>query len=317
MKPEGIAARAASGGGRWRRKLRRATVNYELYLFVLPAVIYYLVFHYWPMYGVQIAFKQFNPVLGIQGSPWVGLQHFIRFVQAPSFLDIVGNTLGISLYSLLVAFPAPIILALLLNEIRSRKFRRVLQTVTYAPHFISMVVLVSMIMILLNPTYGLANTLLAAFGAEPIDFMTRSGWFKSIYVLSDVWQNAGWSSIIYLAALAGIDPELHEAAMIDGASRLQRIRHINIPGIMPTMVILFILAMGGVMSVGFEKVFLMQNPLNLEASEVISTYVYKVGLLQVQYSFSAAVGLFNSVINFVLLLIVNGTVKRIGQTSLW
>lgn len=298
-------------------RVKRYTKNYELYLFLLPAVAYYLVFHYYPMYGVQMAFKDYSPALGIEGSPWVGLKHLIRFASAPSFWTLIGNTLGISLYALLVGFPVPILLALLLNEIRAQRFRRLIQTVTYAPHFISMVVMVSMIMIALNPAYGLVNKLTALFGAESVEFITRPEWFKSIYVLSGVWQNAGWSSIIYLAALAGIDPEQHEAAMIDGATRLQRIWHINIPGIMPTIVILFILETGGLMSVGFEKVFLLQNPLNLEASEVISTYVYKVGLLQVQYSFSAAVGLFNSVVNCALLLTVNSLVKRLGQTGLW
>ncbi|TBL70541.1 ABC transporter permease [Paenibacillus thalictri] len=300
-----------------RKRLRGVTMNYQLYLFILPTLVYFIVFHYWPMYGVQIAFKDFNGALGIEGSPWAGLKHFLRFVHAPSFWTIITNTVGISLFQLVVGFPAPILLALLLNEIRSGKFRKVLQTVTYAPHFISIVVLVSMIMLLLNPSYGVVNKAIGLFGFESHDFMTDKSWFKAIYVLSDVWQNAGWSSIIYLAALAGIDQEQHEAAMIDGASRLQRIRHINIPGITPTIVILFLFAIGGIMTVGFEKVFLMQNPLNLEASEVISTYVYKVGLLQLQYSFSSAVGLFNTSINFILLLIVNAVVKRLGETSLW
>jgi len=292
-------------------------LNYQLYLFVLPTFLYFIIFHYWPMYGVQIAFKDFSAALGIEGSPWAGLKHFIRFMNAPSFWTLIGNTVGISLYELAVAFPAPILLALLLNEIRGNRFRRVVQTVTYAPHFISVVVLVSMVMLLLNPSYGLVNKGIMTFGLEPHDFMTDKDWFKSIYVLSGVWQNAGWSSIIYLAALAGIDQEQHEAAMIDGASRLQRIWHINIPGITPTIVILFLFAIGGIMTVGFEKVFLMQNALNLESSEVISTYVYKVGLLQLQYSFSSAVGLFNTSINFILLIVVNAVVKRLGETSLW
>jgi putative aldouronate transport system permease protein len=299
------------------KRMKRIGRNYELYLFILPVLIYYLVFHYWPMYGVQMAFKDFNAALGIADSPWVGLKHFIRFVNGTSFWVLLQNTLGISMYSLLVGFPAPIVLALIINEIRNRTFKKWVQTITYAPHFISMVVMVSMIMILLNPTYGIVNQLIGLFGIEPVDFMTKRQWFKSIYVLSDIWQNAGWGSIIYLAALAGVDPEQHESAMIDGASRLHRIWHINIPGIMPTMVILFILNAGGLMSVGFEKVFLMQNPLNTSSSEVISTYVYKVGLLQVQYSFAAAVGLFNSVINFILLLTVNSIAKRINDTSLW
>jgi putative aldouronate transport system permease protein len=269
------------------------------------------------MYGLQIAFKDFNAALGITGSPWVGFKHFIRFVNGTSFWTLIWNTLGINLYTLLVAFPAPIMLAIILNEIRSRSFKKWLQTITYVPHFISTVVMVSMIMILLNPSYGIVNQLLILLGNEPLDFMTKKEWFKTIYVLSDIWQNAGWGSIIYLAALAGIDPEQHESAMIDGASRLQRIWHVNLPGILPTIVILFILNAGGMMSVGFEKVFLMQNPLNNESSEVISTYVYKIGLLQAQYGFSAAVGLFNSVVNFILLLVVNTVAKRLNQSSLW
>jgi len=300
-----------------KRKSKRMMINYELYIFILPALAYFIIFHYLPMYGVQIAFKDFRPNLGIMGSEWAGLKHFTRFMNSYSFMTVIKNTLGISIYSLLVAFPAPIILALLINEIRIRKFKLLLQNVTYAPHFISTVVMVSMIMIVLNPSYGIANSVLGVFGLGPFDFMTKSEWFKSIFVFTDIWQNAGWGSIIYLAALAGINPELHEAAMIDGATRIQRIVHINIPGILPVISILFILNVGGLMSVGFEKVFLMQNPIILDTSEVIATYVYKAGLLNVQYSFAAAVGLFNSVINFILLLTVNVVVKRMGQTSLW
>jgi putative aldouronate transport system permease protein len=269
------------------------------------------------MYGLQIAFRDFNPIDGISGSAWVGLEHFERFINQYSFWNLIRNTVGISVYSLLVAFPAPILLALIINEIRITRFKLLLQNVTYAPHFISTVVMVSMIMIVLNPEYGIVNKGIGIFGFAPIDFMTKSEWFKSIYVFSDVWQNAGWGSIIYLAALAGISNELHEAAMIDGATRLQRIIHINIPGILPVISILFILNVGGIMAVGFEKVFLMQNPLILDSSEVIATYVYKSGLLNVQYSFAAAVGFFNNLINFILLLTVNNIVKRLGQDSLW
>lgn len=299
------------------KRMRRFGRNYELYLLILPAFLYFVVFHYWPMYGVQMAFKDFSAALGIADSPWVGLKHFIRFINGTSFAMLLKNTVGISVYTLLVGFPAPILLALIINEIRNHKFKRWIQTITYAPHFISTVVMVSLIMILLNPSFGIINQLIGLFGVDAVDFMAKREWFKTIYVFSDIWQNAGWASIIYLAALAGIDPEQHEAAMIDGASRLRRIWHINIPGIMPTMVILFILNAGGIMTVGFEKIFLMQNPLNNSASEVISTYVYKIGLLQVQYSFAAAVGLFNSVVNFILLLTVNGIAKRLNQTSLW
>ncbi len=300
-----------------KRRIRHILGNYQLYLFIMPAVFYFVIFHYMPMYGLQIAFRDFNPIDGISGSAWVGLEHFERFINQYSFWNLIRNTVGISVYSLLVAFPAPILLALIINEIRITRFKLLLQNVTYAPHFISTVVMVSMIMIVLNPEYGIVNKGIGIFGFAPIDFMTKSEWFKSIYVFSDVWQNAGWGSIIYLAALAGISNELHEAAMIDGATRLQRIIHINIPGILPVISILFILNVGGIMAVGFEKVFLMQNPLILDSSEVIATYVYKSGLLNVQYSFAAAVGFFNNLINFILLLTVNNIVKRLGQDSLW
>ena len=300
-----------------RRALRRMGRDYELYLFLLPALIYYIVFHFWPMYGVQIAFKDFIAIKGIEGSPWVGLKHFIRFVNAPSFWNLIRNTLGISLYSLAAGFPIPILLALVLNELRYPRFKRLVQTVSYAPHFISTVVMVSMLTIFLNKNYGIVNQLAGALGAERVAYMERPEWFKTIYVLSGVWQGMGWSSIIYLSALSGIDLSLHEAAMIDGAGRLRRIWHINLPGILPTVTILFIMQTGNLMSVGFEKIYLMQNDLTLETSEVISTYVYKVGLLQVQYSFSAAVGLFTSVINFVLLAVVNGICGRLSETSLW
>jgi putative aldouronate transport system permease protein len=230
---------------------------------------------------------------------------------------LIQNTLGISVYSLLVGFPAPILLALVLNEQKSRKLKRIVQTVSYAPHFISTVVMVSLLMIILRSDYGILNKLLGLLGVPSQDYLSNPNLFKSIYVFSGIWQSAGWGSIIYLASLAGVDPELHEAAMIDGASRLERIWYINLPGILPTIVIMFIITAGNLMSVGFEKAFLMQNPLNLEASEVISTYIYKVGLMQVRYSFSSAVGLFNSVINCILLVAVNTFSRRLGDTSLW
>lgn len=299
------------------RTIKQLSMNYELYLFLMPALLYFLVFHYLPMYGLQIAFKDFNAGLGIIGSPWVGLKHFSRFVQSYSYWRLIRNTLGISIYSLVVGFPAPILLALVINEISNKKYKRLVQTITYMPHFISTVVMVSMIMIFLHPGYGIINSLIGLFGVKSINFIAQESMFKSIYVFSDVWQRAGWGSIIYLAALAGVDPSLHESAMIDGASRLKRIWHINLPGIKPTIVILFILNVGGLMTVGFEKVFLMQNPMNLGSSEIISTYIYKVGLLRAQYSFSAAVGLFNSVINFILLIGANFIAKRINEVSLF
>jgi len=297
----------------WRRMLK----NYELYIFLLPAVIYFFVFCYMPMYGVQIAFRNFMPNKGILGSPWVGMKHFQRIFRLPSFGAIVWNTLAISLYSLIVSFPVPILLALVINEIRRSGYRRVVQTVSYAPHFISTVVLVSLIEMFCNTDYGVINRTIELFGGEAIPFLSNQSYFRSLYVLSGVWQSSGWSAIVYLSALSSIDPQLHESAMIDGASRLKRIIHINLPCIMPTVSLLFILQVGSLMSVGFEKVYLMQKSINLDVSEVITTYVYKQGLLQAQYSFSSAVGLFNSLVNCLLLLITNTVSRSMGGNSLF
>lgn len=297
--------------------MRRVTRNWQLYLFLLPAVAVFLVFNYYPMYGVQIAFRDFRANLGITGSPWVGLKHFERFVSTSSFSLLLTNTLRISLMTLFLGFPIPILFALLVNEIRFPKYRKLIQTVSYAPHFISTVVMVSMLIIFLDKDYGIVNKAIGWFGLGPYDFMTKGSWFASIYVLSNIWQNMGWDAILYIAALSSVDMELHEAAMIDGASRIKRIIHINIPSILPTITIMLILACGKVMSVGFEKVFLMQNPLNTSHSEIISTFVYKAGLQSAQYSFSTAIGLFNSVVNLVLLLSVNALAKKLGETSLW
>ncbi|WP_082423181.1 ABC transporter permease [Paenibacillus dakarensis] len=296
---------------------KRIKKNWDLYLLILPVIAFFLVFEYGPMYGLQIAFKDFIANKGILDSPWVGLKHFERFFDSYYFWRLLGNTLGIGLYQLLVGFPIPIILALLINEVRSRKFSRFVQTITYAPHFLSTVVMVGLLYIFLSPQTGLLNTLITSLGGNPIAFLTKPEWFKSIFVLSGVWQQMGWSSIIYLAALAGIDQQLHEAARVDGASRWQRIWHINLPGIMPTIIVLLILNMGSLLGVGFEKVFLMQNSLNMPASDVISTHVYRKGIIDGQYSYSAAVGLFNSVINFILLVTVNRIARKINQTSLW
>lgn len=291
--------------------------NYDLYLLLIPVIIFYLIFHYGPMYGVQIAFKDFLAVEGIMGSPWVGFKHFDKFFNSYYFFRLIYNTISISFLQLIFSFPAPIILALMINELGVGKFKKAIQNITYAPHFLSTVVIVGMLTNFLSPNTGFINNILEFFGQEPIAFLTEPSWFKAIYVTSGVWQNAGWSSIIYIAALSGIDPEIHEAAKIDGAGKLQRIRHINLPGIVPTMVILLILNVGGIMNVGFEKIFLMQNDLNLEVSDVITTYSYKMGIQGAQYSFSAAIGLFNSVINFILLIVVNKFAKKLTENSLW
>lgn len=302
---------------RLRRLKKSLLLNWQLYILILPVVVYYIVFHYLPMYGIQIAFKDFIANKGIMDSPWVGFKHFERFFNSYYFERLLKNTILISLYTLALSFPIPIILALMLNEVKAERFKKMVQTITYAPHFLSVVVIVGMLFLFLNPSTGIINHIIMALGFESIPFMTSPGWFKTLYVLSDVWQTMGWSSIIYLAALSGVDNQLHEAATIDGASKLQRIWHINIPTIAPTIVILLILNLGSVMSVGFEKVFLMQNNLNLSSSDVISTYVYRTGILDSQFSFSAAVGLFNSIINFALLVIVNYIARRVNETSLW
>lgn len=297
----------------WKKSIKK---NWELYLLLAPVILYFLVFHYYPLYGLQIAFKDFIATKGIMGSPWVGLKHFERFFDSYYFWRLIKNTIGIGVFTLLISFPIPIIIALLLNEVKSLRFKKFVQTVIYAPHFLSTVVVVGMLLLFLKSD-GMINQLIMLFGGTPIDFISEPAWFKSIYVLSDVWQTMGWSSIIYIAALAAVDPAQHEAAMIDGASKFQRIIHINIPAIMPTIIILFILNVGSVMAIGFEKVFLMQNDLNMSASDVISTFVYRSGILEAQYSFSAAVGLFNSIINFILLIMVNRIAKKVSDTSLW
>lgn len=283
----------------------------------LPVLVFFLVFHYAPMYGVQIAFKKFSAVRGIVGSPWRGLYYFQQFFDSYLFGELIGNTLGLSLYSLAVGFPTPILLALMMNELRSERVKRVVQTITYAPHFISMAVMCSMIILFLSPSSGVLNRIIEILGGQSVYFMGKPEYFKTIYVLSGVWQNTGWSSIIYMAALSGIDPQLHEAATIDGASRLQRVWHINLPGILPTAVILLIMNCGSLMSIGFEKAFLLMNDLNRAAAEIISTFVYQRGLIDRNYSSAAAIGLFNSAINLVLLLGVNAIARRVSDTSLW
>lgn len=311
---ESMAMEKSSGRSLLRQRIFR---NWELYLMFLPVLVFFLVFHYAPMYGVQIAFKKFSAVRGIVGSPWRGLYYFQQFFDSYLFGELIGNTLGLSLYSLAVGFPTPILLALMMNELRSERVKRVVQTITYAPHFISMVVMCSMIILFLSPSSGVLNRIIEILGGQSVYFMGKPEYFKTIYVLSGVWQNTGWSSIIYMAALSGIDPQLHEAATIDGASRLQRVWHINLPGILPTAVILLIMNCGSLMSIGFEKAFLLMNDLNRAAAEIISTFVYQRGLIDRNYSSAAAIGLFNSAINLVLLLGVNAIARRVSDTSLW
>ncbi|WP_077297885.1 ABC transporter permease [Virgibacillus pantothenticus] len=290
--------------------------NWQLYVFLLPALIFFFIFHYIPMYGVQIAFKDFYATLGIWGSPWIGFDHFERFFDSYYFFRLLKNTLLLSLYGILL-FPLPIIFALALNELKNGPFKKWSQTLTYAPHFISVVVLVGMIIAFLDPITGIVNNIIVQFGGEAIPFLTDPDWFRHIFVWSGQWQSLGWGTIIYLAALAGVNPELHEAAKVDGATRMQRIIHINIPSILPTVVVLFILNIGSFMAIGFEKVLLLQNSLNSETSDVIQTFVYETGLLEGQYSFAAAIGLFESAINIILLITVNYLARKTSNNSLW
>ena len=299
---------------KWAVYLRN---NFDLYLMLLPGVIIVLVFNYIPMYGVQIAFREYVPTKGFLGSDWVGLKHFARFFESFYAGRTISNTVFLSLYSLLAGFPLPIILALMLNQVSSSKFRRIVQTITYAPNFISIMVLVGMLNVYFSPTYGLWSYVVKFFGGTPRALLAEPGTFRHFYVWSGIWQGTGYGSIIFFAALSAISLELHEAAIIDGASKLQRIWYIDIPGILPTATIMLIMSFGSLMSVGFEKAYLMQNTRNTITSEILSTYVYKVGLLDGRFSFSAAIGLFNTMINFVLLLLINMFARKVGETSLW
>lgn len=284
---------------------------------VVPALVYIIMFHYKPMYGIIIAFKDFSMRQGITGSPWIGFDNFTRLFSSYWFPIIIKNTLTLSLLNLIVGFPIPIILALLLNEVNNGRFRKTFQTISYAPHFISVVVLCGMLVIFTNPTHGIINILLGKIGVESINFLGIAADFKWVYVLSGVWQEMGWGSIIYFAALSSVDKSLIEAADIDGANRLQKIWYINLPVLVPTIMVLLVLQFGSLLSVGYEKVYLLQNSTNLSASEVISTYVYKVGLQQADFSFSAAVDVFNSVINTTILLLANGISRKLTHTSLF
>lgn len=297
--------------------LRRIGRCWQLYVLMLPALVYIVLFAYKPMYGILIAFKDFSMKKGILASPWVGFKNFERLFSSYWFPIILKNTLTISLLSLVIGFPIPIILALLLNEVRSNKFRSMVQTFSYAPHFISMVVMCGMVAMFLSPTTGIVNKLLNALGMESVFFMQEAGLFKWVYVLSGVWQGTGWSSVIYYAALSGVDKSLLEAADMDGATRLQKIWHVNLPVILPTILVMFILQCGSLLSVGYEKAYLLQTSSNLTGSEIISTYVYKVGLVQSDFSFSTAAGLFNTVVNCIILISANQLSKKVAKTGLF
>jgi len=311
-----------SGKKHSSRFIRQVREHWQLLLFLIPGIVVIILFSYVPMAGLQIAFREYLPVDGIWGSKWVGLRYFEKFFNSFQFRRVVPNTIYLSLYSMLSSFPLAIIFALALNTVRNLKFKKLVQTVSYVPHFISTVVLVGMLMQMLSPVTGLYGNFYRLFGGVgyPADILGKGSMFRHLYVWSGVWQNLGWSTIVYIAALSSVDPELHEAAEIDGASRLARVIHIDLPAILPTISVMLILNVGGIMNVGFEKVYLMQNNLNLTQSEVINTYVYKVGMQAGigQFSYATAIGLFNSVINCTLLVIVNAISRRIeGGASLW
>lgn len=290
--------------------------NYPLYILILPALIYYAIFCYKPMYGALIAFKEYQPELGVFGSPWVGFYQFKKFFDNPDFFRILKNTLTISISSIIFGFPAPIILALLFNELKLAKFKSSAQTISYLPHFISLVVVCGLIKTFVSQG-GIIHQLAVVFGKKNVGLLSRPECFVPIYVLSDIWQGVGWGSIIYLAALSGIDQELYEAARIDGANKWRRVIHVTLPGIAPTIIIMFILRMGSLLSVGYEKIILLYNPLIYETSDVIASYTYRAGLQQQNWSYSSAVGLLNSVINFMIIMAANKISSEYSETSLW
>ena len=291
-------------------------LNKSLYLLLIPGLLYYIIFHYVPMYGALIAFKDFSPRLGVMESPWVGFKHFKYFFASPSFLEILINTLRISFSNIIFGFPMPIILALLLNELRSAKFAKVIQNASYLPHFISVVVVCGMVKDFTRDT-GVITYILSFFGMEPVNMMNYPEYFVPIYVISAIWQEVGWESIIFLAALTGVDGALYEAASIDGAGKMRQMWHVTLPGIIPTIITMLILRIGGILNVGYEKIILLYNDATLEVADVISTYVYRKGLLEQDWSFSTAVNMFNSVINLIFLCGANYISRKVNDTALW
>lgn len=313
MPPFGFGAKL----GGWRVLIKK---NKLYYLLLLPGVVYYLIFHYIPLYGIIVAFKDVTPFDGIEGifnSEWVGLRHFKDFTNSYYFWNIMRNTVLISFYKLLFGFPAPIILALLLNEVRGKLFKKTVQTISYLPHFLSMVIVAGLVTILLTTDGGLVNILLGKLGLEPIFFLGDKQYFRSVLVVSSIWKEIGWGSIIYLAAIAGIDPQLYEAARADGAGRLRQIWHITLPGMTFIIVFMFIFSIGGLLNAGFEQIFLLYSPPVYEVADIIDTYVYRRGLMEMQYSFAAAVGLFKSVIALALILGTNYLAKKLKQEGIW
>ncbi|MDI4649099.1 ABC transporter permease [Cohnella hashimotonis] len=317
LKQRSAAEKPAVDKNGWKYgTLRDLRINKYIYIMLVPVVAYYVLFYYVPMYGLQIAFKDYSPGLGMWGSDWVGFRYFNDFFNSYYFWRLLRNTLLLSFYELLFGFPASIILALLLNELRSSRLKRFVQTVTYMPHFISLVVVAGMLVDFLARD-GLINNVLSWFGAEPVAFLRESGWFRTIFISSNVWQSVGWGSIIYLSAMSGIDPSLYEASRVDGASRWRQTLSVTLPGIMPTVVILLILQIGHFMSVGTDKILLLYNSSTYETADVIGTFVYRKGILESNFSYSSAVGLFNALINFTLLVLANAISRRTSENKLW
>ncbi len=298
----------------WQSLIKHKT----LYFLMFPGIAFYIIFKYIPMYGVLIAFQDYRVTRGVWNSDWVGLKHFIKFFyNTPGSWKLIRNTLLLNVYEIIFHFPAPIILALLLNELKSMLFKRVVQTISYMPHFLSTVVIVGMVVNFLSPQTGIINHFLAAFGFERIMFMGLPEWFRTIYISSEIWQKLGWGTILYLAAIAGIDPTLYEAAKMDGANRFQQMRHITFVGMVPVIVILFVLNLGNMMEIGYQKIILMYNPLVYETADVINTFVYRRGILSADFSFATAVGLFQSSIGFILVVLANRAARKYTETSLW
>lgn len=302
---------------KWIRLKKNIKRDRALLLIILPVVIHYLVFFYYPMYGNIIAFKDYSPVKGIWGSDWAGFQYFMQFFRSPYFVRVLRNTALISVYSILWGFPIPILFALITNDLKAGAYKRVVQAVSYIPYFISTVIICGMLVNFLSPSTGIVNMVIKALGGEPINFLMEPSWFRTVFIASGVWQGFGWSAIIYLAALTGVSPELYEAAKIDGASKVCRVMHISLPSILPTIVVTLILQIGTLMSIGYEKIILLYNPVTLEVADVISSYTYRTGLVEGNYSFAAAVGLFNSVINLILVIFADKVSRKASEVSLW
>ncbi|WP_099363743.1 ABC transporter permease [Fredinandcohnia onubensis] len=303
---------------RERKKRLRQMLNYKfLYLMILPGIIYFIIFSYIPMGGIVIAFQDYQPFLGIADSPWVGFKHFIRFFSEPTFFQLLFNTLNLFALSLFISFPLPIIIALLLNEVIHSKFKKAIQTLIYIPHFMSWVIIVSIFYILLSPEDGLINGILQALGQNKIDFLTDSDWFRPLWIIQNVWKEAGWGTIIYLAAITAVDTQLYESAQMDGASRLRQMWHITLPAIRPVIITLLILKIGSILNLGFEQIYLLMNSLNREVAEVFDTYVYTAGLKNGQLSYSTAVGLFKSVVGLILIIATNKVAKKLGEDGVY